>query len=60
MSVCKGSGRQWQPGTGSPMCPICHRGPGSLGVKPPIRRKGRFTGHVPEHETRQEWEAQQS
>lgn len=52
--VCLGSGRLWGSGTGSPICPVCHRGPGWMGVAPPLRRKGRWTGSVPEHAPRYE------
>jgi hypothetical protein len=49
---CQGSGLSWGSGTGNPICPICHRGPGGLKVKRPIRRLGRWTGTVPVHEQR--------
>lgn len=56
-TTCPGSGRVWGTGTSNPICPVCHRGPGSLGVKRPGRRNGRFAGRLPEHETRMEWES---
>lgn len=49
---CPGSGQRWRSGTGTPICPACHRGPRSLGVKPPILRRGRWTGAVVRHERR--------
>lgn len=49
VTPCAGSGRPWGSGTGTPVCPVCHAGPGALGVKPPVRRKGRWTGRVPRH-----------
>ena len=54
--VCLGSGHKWGSGTGSPICPVCKRGPGSLGVKRPVRRKGHWTGTVPNHLPRWAWE----
>lgn len=52
--TCVGSGRGWGIGTGAPICPVCLRGPRSLGVPRPARRKGggRFTGTTPVHERR--------
>ncbi|MCL2396423.1 MAG: hypothetical protein FWC87_17275 [Acidimicrobiaceae bacterium] len=50
--MCPGSGGPWQTGTENPICPACHIGPGGLNVKPPLRRLGKWTGKVPQHERR--------
>lgn len=49
--ACHGAGCRWQPGTGHPMCPVCHAGPGALGVRLPRRNRklGGWQGLVPEH-----------
>jgi hypothetical protein len=56
---CPGSGRRWIGGTGSAICPVCHRGWRALGVarKPrfgfdPARRGAHHIGIVPTHERR--------
>lgn len=54
---CPGSGQEWASGEylGGPVCPECHRAPHGLAGwagydgKPPVRRKGHWTGHVPAH-----------
>lgn len=46
---CSGSGRRWGVGTGSPICPVCHRGPLAFGVKGVPRVSGRYKGTVPTH-----------
>jgi hypothetical protein len=52
--LCRGSGARWGSGTGQPICPVCHRGPRSLGVNipTPARYRGGWGGLVPEHERR--------
>ncbi len=50
--MCPGSGRRWGSGTGAPICPVCHLGPRGLGVTPPVRRRGRWTGNAPQHRRR--------
>jgi hypothetical protein len=51
---CPGTGRQWQPGMGSPICPTCKRGIKSLtGSHPKNPIKFLQSGHkVPAHEAR--------
>lgn len=49
---CAGSGRPWGSGTGNPICRVCYRGPGSLGVNRPPRRGQWWAGKVPRHEPR--------
>jgi hypothetical protein len=46
---CPGEGRRWISGTGSPICPVCHCGPRGMDVRPPVRRRGRWTGQVAVH-----------
>lgn len=50
--LCPGTGRPWGSGTGSPICPVCHRGPNTLNVRRPVRRSGRWSGKVPNHPPR--------
>jgi hypothetical protein len=48
--LCPGSGRPWGSGTGNPICPACHAGPGGLRAENiPHRERGRWTGQVPAH-----------
>lgn len=49
--LCPGSEGRWGSGTGFPICPVCHRGPRSLGAPRPARRKGKWVGTVPSHGT---------
>lgn len=58
-ATCAGSGRRWQPGTGSPMCPVCHYGPRKLsrvlGFEVVARRRRDnqgWHGTVPNHPPR--------
>lgn len=48
---CPGTGKQWIPGTGHPICPVCHRGvvaiTGQRSTMAQMRGKV-----VPEHERR--------
>ena len=46
---CAGSGTPWGSGTGTPICRVCHVGPGGLGVKRPTRRGQKWSGKVPQH-----------
>jgi len=47
--ACPGSRQPWGSGTGTPICPTCHRGPRALGVIRPRNRSGRWVGLVPTH-----------
>lgn len=50
--ACEGSGRVWTGGTGSPICPVCHRGYRSM-VGRDARRPRIGVTTVPIHEGRE-------
>lgn len=50
---CRGGGRRWATAASSPVCPVCHAGPGGIGTRRPRRHRQAWAGTVPFHAARE-------